>query len=51
MQAFRDTMTYRVPGGPGYDADEPDVWFYDGGAAERSGFRRADDPTTPASAD
>ena len=35
-------MTYRAPGDPGYDAAEPDVWFYDEGAAQRSGFRRAD---------
>ena len=42
MQGYRDTMTYRVPGDPGYDSAEPHVWFYDEGAAERSGFRRSD---------
>ncbi|GAA4414079.1 hypothetical protein GCM10023168_37400 [Fodinibacter luteus] len=41
VQAYRDTMTFRVPGDPGYDSSEPDVWFYDEGAAERSGFRRS----------
>ena len=41
VQAFHD-MTYRLPGDAGYDADEPDVWFYDEGAAQRSGFRHAD---------
>jgi len=35
-------MTYRLPGDAGYDADEPDVWFNDEGAAQRSGFRHAD---------
>ena len=42
MQAYRDTMTFRAPGDAGYDSVDPDVWFYDEGAAERSGFRRAD---------
>ncbi|MBM6402398.1 sunset domain-containing protein [Phycicoccus sonneratiae] len=42
VQAYRDTMTYRVPGDPGYDDATADVWFYDQGAAERSGFRRSD---------
>lgn len=42
VQAYRDTMTFRAPGDPGYDSAEPDVWFYDAGAAERSGFRPAD---------
>ncbi|MFL6168631.1 MAG: hypothetical protein ACJ711_03070 [Ornithinibacter sp.] len=41
VQGYRD-MTYRAPGDRGYDAGEPDVWFYDEGAAQRSGFRRAD---------
>ncbi len=41
VQGYGD-MTYRAPGDPGYDAAEPDVWFYDEGAAQRSGFRRAD---------
>ena len=41
VQGYHD-MTYRAPGDAGYDAGEPDVWFYDEGAAERSGFRRAD---------
>ena len=43
VQAFRDTMTYRTPGSPGYDTREPDLWFYDDGAAERCGFTRAAD--------
>jgi hypothetical protein len=42
VQAYRDTMTFREPGVPGYDSAEPDVWFYDASAAERSGFRPAD---------
>ena len=42
VQAYRDTMTFREPGAPGYDSAEPDVWFYDAAAAERSGFRPAD---------
>lgn len=42
VQAYRDTMTFRVPGDAGYDSAEPDVWFYDAGAAERSGFRPSD---------
>ncbi len=42
VQAYRDTMTYRVPGDAGYDSAEPHVWFYDEGAAERSGFHRAE---------
>lgn len=42
VQADLDSRTFRAPGDPGYDSGEPDVWFYDEGAAERSGFRRAD---------
>ena len=42
VQAYRDTMTFREPGVPGYDSADPDVWFYDASAAERSGFRPAD---------
>ena len=42
VAAYRDTMTYRVPGDAGYDSAEPHVWFYDEGAAERSGFRRSE---------
>ena len=42
VQAYRDTMTYRLPGDAGYDSAEPHVWFYDEGAAERSGFRRSE---------
>ena len=41
VQAYRDTMTFRSPGDDGYDSTEPDVWFYDEGAAERSGFSRS----------
>lgn len=43
VQAYRDTMTFWAPGDAGYDSEEPDVWFYDEGAAERSGFHRSDD--------
>ena len=42
VQAYRDTMTYRLPGDAGYDSAEPHVWFYDEAAAERSGFRRSE---------
>ncbi len=42
VQAYRDTMTYRTPGDPGYDSAEPHVWFYDEDAAQRSGFRRSE---------
>ena len=42
VQAYRDTMTYRLPGDAGYDSAEPHVWFYDEDAAERSGFRRSE---------
>ena len=42
VQARRDTMTFVLPGDPGYDSAEPDVWFYDEGAAERNGFRRSE---------
>ena len=40
VQGYHD-MTFRAPGDAGYDSADPDVWFYDEGAAERSGFRRA----------
>ena len=43
VQGYRDTMTFRSPGDAGYDSAEPDVWFYDEAAAERSGFRRSGD--------
>ena len=42
VQAYRDTMTYRLPEDPGYDEASADVWFYDAGAAERSGFHRSE---------
>ena len=42
VQAYRDTMTYRTEESPNYDSVEPDVWFYDDGAAERAGFSRSD---------
>lgn len=42
VAAYRDTMSFRTPGDPGYDETDPDVWFYDEAAAERSGFHRAD---------
>ncbi len=41
VQAYRDTMTFRTEDMPGYDSCEPDVWFYDAGAAERAGFSPA----------
>ena len=41
VQGHRGSMTFHVPGDPGYDTAEPDVWFYDEGAAERAGFRRS----------
>ena len=41
VKGHRD-MTFHAPGDNGYDSAEPDVWFYDAGAAERSGFRRSD---------
>ncbi|MGL4745251.1 MAG: hypothetical protein ACRCXL_12800 [Dermatophilaceae bacterium] len=41
VQAYRDSMSFVVPGDAGYDVREPDVWFYDEGAAERAGFRHA----------
>lgn len=41
VQAYHDTMTYRTEDSPGYDSAEPDVWFYDAGAAERAGFQRS----------
>ena len=42
IAAYRDTMTFRGPGDAGYEDTDPDVWFYDEGAAERSGFRRSE---------
>jgi len=42
VAAYRDTMSFRSPGDPGYDDVDPDVWFYDEAAAERSGFHRSD---------
>ena len=42
VAAYRDTMTYRLPGDTGYESAEPHVWFYDEGAAERNGFRRSE---------
>jgi hypothetical protein len=41
IQGRRDSMSFHVPGDPGYDTAEPDVWFYDETAAERAGFRRS----------
>lgn len=40
VKAWHDTMTYVLPGEPGYDAD-PHEWFVDGETAERAGFRPA----------
>jgi hypothetical protein len=42
IAGYRDTMSFRTPDDAGYDDAEPDVWFYDEGAAERSGFHRSD---------
>ncbi|MDN5791165.1 MAG: hypothetical protein L0H25_09905 [Micrococcales bacterium] len=39
VKAWRDTMTYVLPGGAGYDGTAPDVWFFDEAAARRAGFR------------
>ena len=41
VQGHRASMSFHLPGDPGYDTAEPDVWFYDERAAERAGFRRA----------
>ena len=41
VQGHRSSMTFDLPGDPGYDTAEPDVWFHDQAAAERSGFRRS----------
>ncbi|QKE82831.1 hypothetical protein [Arthrobacter sp. NEB 688] len=41
VQAYRDTMSYRLPDDPGYADAVADVWFYDAAAAERSGFHRS----------
>ncbi|MBP6995772.1 MAG: hypothetical protein KBB39_06505 [Phycicoccus sp.] len=38
IQAYRDTMSYRVPGAAGYDSAEPDVWFFDEWSAQRAGY-------------
>ncbi len=42
VAGYRDTMTFRTPDDAGYADADPDVWFYDEGAAERSGFRRSE---------
>ena len=42
VAGYRDTMSFRSPGDAGYDDSDPDVWFYDEGAAERAGFHRSD---------
>jgi hypothetical protein len=42
VAAYRDTMSYRIPDDAGYDDTEPDVWFYDESAAQRSGFHRSE---------
>ncbi len=42
VAGYRDTMSFRSPGDAGYDDTDPDVWFYDEGAAERAGFHRSD---------
>lgn len=43
VKAFRSTMTFLDPADPGYESAEPDVWFYDGPAAERAGFSGVQD--------
>jgi hypothetical protein len=40
IKAWRDTMTYVIPGGRGYDGGEPDVWFQSEQAALAAGYRR-----------
>ena len=49
VQAYRDTMTYDLPGDPGYDSAEPHVWFYDEARrrAQRLPALRAADPRHP----
>ncbi len=42
VAGYRDTMSFRTPGDAGYEDADPDVWFYDESAAERSGFHRFD---------
>ncbi|MDN5794902.1 MAG: hypothetical protein L0H79_04030 [Intrasporangium sp.] len=39
VKAVRGTGTYLVPGSPGYEDVEPDVWFYDERAAYHFGYR------------
>lgn len=38
VKARRDGMTYVLPEAPGYDAVEPDLWFYNEESARRAGF-------------
>jgi hypothetical protein len=40
IKAWRDTMTYVLPDGLGYDGGEPDVWFHSEQAAQAAGYRR-----------
>jgi hypothetical protein len=40
VKAWRSTMTFLDEDDTGYGTAEPEVWFYDAGAAERSGFTR-----------
>jgi hypothetical protein len=39
VKAWRDTMTYVMPGGIGYEGGQPDVWFDSQQAARAAGFR------------
>ena len=40
VQAWTDRKSFSAPGDKGYDAEEPDVWFYNEDAARRAGFSR-----------
>jgi hypothetical protein len=41
VKAWRSSMTFLDEDDAGYAEADPQVWFYDAGAAERSGFTRA----------
>lgn len=41
VKAWRSTMTFLDEGDAGYGTSEPELWFYDAGAAERAGFHHA----------
>ena len=43
------SMLYHLPGSPNYATTIAEVWFANAEAAERAGFARAHDPTSPSS--